>query len=106
MTEEIIKSITEAEEEGAAKKLAATEQATKIVKDAQAKAAEIEKSSAEFCKSYREKAFAETEANAQRIYLETLEKAKTEAKEYCQGVLKNALPSVSKIVGRITSGDC
>ena len=106
MTEEIIKAITEAEEEGAAKKLAATEKATQIIKNAEAKAAEIEKSSAEFCKSYREKAFAETEANAQKIYLESLEKAKAEAKEYCQGVLNTAQTSVSKIVGRITSGDC
>ena len=106
MTEEIIKAITEAEAEGAAKKLAATEQATQIVKNAETKAAEIEKASAEFCKSYREKTLAETEADAQRIYLETLETARTEAKEYCRSVLSKTETSVSKIVGRTTRGDC
>ena len=105
MTEEIIKAITEAEAEGVAKKVTATEEAAKIVKNAEMQATEIEKASAEFCKNYREKMLAETEANAQRIYLETLEKARLEAKEYCRDILSKAETSVSKIVGRITSGD-
>ena len=106
MTEEIIKLIAEAEEEGAAMKATATENAAKTLKSAEMRAAEIEKTSGEVCKAYRETSQKNAEASAEKEYLQTLEKARAEAKEYCRKILNDSERSFSKIVGRITSGDC
>ncbi len=106
MTEEIIKSIAAAEEEGAAMKAVATENAAKTLKAAELRAAEIEKTSSEVCKAYRETSQKNAENAAEKEYLQTLEKTRAEAREYCRKILNNTETSVSKIVGRITSGDC
>lgn len=106
MTEEIIKSIAAAEEEAAKIKLAATENAAKILKSAEIRAAEIEKTSGEVCKAYRKSSQKNAEAAAEKEYLETIEKARADAQEYCRKILSNTETAVSKIVGRITSGDC
>ena len=54
MTEEIIKSITEAEEKATDMKTAAYARAAEIAAQAETRAAEIAKSSEEVCKAYRE----------------------------------------------------
>ena len=106
MTEEIMKTIAEAERKATEIKAKATERATQIVKEAEARAVEIEKSSAEVCKAYRETAQKNAEAEAQKQYVATLEKAQAEASEYCRKILNQTEAPVSKIVGRITNVDC
>ena len=106
MTEDIIKSIAEAEEQGAAMKAAATENAAQTIKQAEKRAAEIEKTSGDVCKAYRETMQKQAEETAARSYAQTLEKAQADAREYCRKILSETDAVVGKIVGRIISGDC
>ena len=106
MTEDIIKSIAEAEEDGAAKKATATENAAQAIKQAEQRAAEIEKTSGEVCKAYRETMQKQAEDTANKAYTQTLETARAEAREYCRKILSETDAVVGKIVGRIISGDC
>lgn len=106
MTEEIIKTIADAESKATEIKALATERAIEMVKNAEKRASEIEKTSAEVCKAYRETSQKNAEADAQNKYVATLEKAKTDAVEYCRKILEKTESPVSKIVGRIINGDC
>ena len=106
MTEEVIKAIAEAEQEGVAMKAAATANATQTIRQAEQRAAEIEKTSGEVCKAYRETMQKNAEETATKSYLQTLEQARAEAREYCRKILNATEATVGKIVGRITSGDC
>ena len=95
MTEEIIKSITEAEEK-----------ATDMKTAAYARAAEIAKSSEEVCKAYRETQLKAAEADAQKKYLAALAEKRAEAEAYAARLLENTELPVSKIVRRVCGGDC
>lgn len=66
MTEEIIKSITEAEEKATDMKTAAYARAAEIAAQAEIRAAEIARSSEEVCKAYRETQLKAAEADAQK----------------------------------------
>lgn len=105
MTDEIIRSITEAESAAAEIKAAANVRAAEIAAQAEARAAEIEKSSEEVCKAYRETQAKAAEADAEKAYLSALAEKRAEAKAYADRLLENAELPVSKIVGRITGGD-
>ncbi|MBQ8685094.1 MAG: hypothetical protein IJ514_02860 [Clostridia bacterium] len=105
MTEEMIKTITQAEEQAAEKKRAAIEQAATIVANAEAQAARTERSSDEVCKAYRESQLKSAKAEADKRYQETLEEREKAARAACASILKNADGSVSKIVERIVSGN-
>ena len=106
MTEEMIKSITDAEEQASEIKRAATDKAARILAAAEEQAVEIEKSCAERLKAYRETELKNAKADAEIRYTETLNTAKKDAREYCADILKNAEVCVSEIVGRIVRGDC
>ena len=106
MTEEVIKAIAEAEQEGVAMKAMATENAAQTIRQAEQRAEEIEKTSGEVCKAYRETMQKNAEATATKSYEKTLEQAREEAREYCRKILSGTDATVGKIVGRITSGDC
>jgi vacuolar-type H+-ATPase subunit H len=106
MTEEIIKAIAEAENQATAMKSVATENAAQTVRQAEKRAAEIEKTSSEVCKAYRETMQKNAEETATKSYNQALDQARLEAKEYCRKILSGADATVGKIVGRMTSGDC
>lgn len=106
MTEEIVKSIKEAEMQAAQIKAAAQLKAQEILSEAEMQAARSEKSSAEVCKAYRESQIKLAQADAEAAYAATLKEKEREAKEYCTRVAEQSDISVSKIVGRVVSGDC
>jgi vacuolar-type H+-ATPase subunit H len=105
MTEEIIKSITEAEAQAVQIKADAQKKAAEIIALADSRAAEIEKSSEEVCKAYRETQLKAAEADAEKKYLETLAEKKAESERYASAVSAKLELPVTKIVGRVTSGD-
>ena len=87
MTEEIIKSITEAEEKATDMKTAAYARA-EIAAQAETRAAEIAKSSEEVCKAYRETQLKAAEADAQKKYLAALAEKRAEAEAYAARLLE------------------
>jgi len=105
MTEDIIKSITEAESAAAEIKESALRQAAEIAARAEARSAEIEKSTEEVCKAYRESQIKAAEADAEKAYLAALDEKGAEAKNYADRLLENIEIPVSKIVGRIIGGN-
>lgn len=105
MTEEIIKSITEAEARAAKIKESAFAQVAEIAAKAEERAFEIEKSSEEVCRAYRETQLKAAEADAEKAYLSALAQKREEAKQYADRLLENTELPVSRIVGRITGGN-
>lgn len=106
MTDEIIKAIAAAEEQAAQMKAAAEERAAKTLQAATENVSLKEKTSAEVCKAYRETQIKQAHADAEAAYVRAMEKAKIDAKNYCESVLQTAETAVAEIVGRITCGDC
>ena len=106
MTEEMIKSITEAEAQAAEIKRLAEEKAARISEEATVSASRTEKSSDDVCKAYRETQMKSARTEAETRYGAAIAAAEKQAREYCAAVLKNSDDSVSEIVGRIISGDC
>ena len=105
MTEEIIKSIMDAEAQAAEMKREASEKAAKILSDAETQAARLEQSSVEVCKAYRESQTKTAIAEAEERYRATIAAKEKDTKEYCTRVLEGADVAVSKIVGRIVCGN-
>lgn len=105
MTEEIIKSITDAEAQAAEMKRAANERAANILSDAETQAARLKQSSLEVCKAYRDSQLKAAHSDAENAYAATLNAKEREAREYCAKVLAGSETSVNKIVGRITGGN-
>lgn len=106
MTEEMIKSITDAEAKAAEIKQAAIEKSAQILAAAEEQAVGIEKACDMRLKTYRETELKNARAAAEAQYSQTLASAEKDARVYCANVLKNAETCVSEIVGRIASGDC
>lgn len=105
MTNEIIKSITEAEAQAAELKQQAMEKAAQILADAEARAYKQEQLSAEENKSYRDSEIKAATAEAEAEYRQTLSAKEKEAKEYCAQVLASSETAVNSIVGRVISGN-
>ena len=105
MTEEMIRSIKDAETQGAELKAAAEIRAAQIVADAEKQAARTESSSEEVCKAYRETQLKSARAEAETRYQSTLKAKEKESREYCAKVLEKADENVRAIVRRIVSGD-
>ena len=106
MTEEIIKSITAAEEQAAQYKRNAVDEAARILTDAQAQATRLENSAAEVCRAYRETQMKNAINDAEKEYTSALRVKENEAMAYCEAALAGSEASVGKIVGRILGGDC
>lgn len=106
MTEEIIKSITEAEAQATAIKQNALEKASQIIAEAEDQATRSVQSSAQVCRAYSETQIKNARAEAERRYQETIDAEEKKAKAYCAEVLKTANDMVNEIVGRIVRGDC
>jgi len=104
--EEIIKSITEAEESASVIKTEAAERAADIIANASERAAEIAAKSETECKILREVKINDAEVEALAAYDRTVADSAAKAKKYADGVLKNAESVVNEIVGRVTGGNC
>ena len=105
MTEEIIKSITAAEEQAAQMKRTALEKAAQILSEAQTQATRLEASAAEECKAYRETQSRNALADAEKEYEATMRAKEQQAKEYCEEALAKSGASVGNMIGRILGGD-
>lgn len=105
MTEEIIKSITEAESLAAEIRRQATERAAEIVAEAQNRAVGLGKSATEVCKAYRETQIKTARADAEQAYLSAMQKTQTQAQAYCAQALDSSDVCISNIVGRISRGN-
>lgn len=102
MEENIIEFIAEAERAAAEKKAQAQAEAAEIVAAAERQAAEITKSSEAECALLREETVKSAEEKAHAAYNSALSGARAEAKQYADGLLKNASGHVAVIVGRLT----
>ena len=102
--EDIIKSITEAEQQAAEIRLKAGERAAEIIAAASARAAEIAQRTEAECKIMREVQINRAVEDAQSAYDKAAESA-TAAKKYADAVLKTADGAVNEILGRITGGN-
>ncbi len=105
MTDELMEQIKRAEEEGAGLKSAATLNASKTVSEAELKAEKTAKDSEEFCRAYKETQTSLAQAQAEREYAAAIEKSRADAKAYAQKSLEHTEMEVSKIVGRMISGN-
>lgn len=105
MTEDIIKKITEAEEEAANIKAEATQEATDKITNAELRAAEVMKTSGEVCKAYRETSLKNAEINAQKEYDDAIKQAELDARNYCREILLKADTAAAVVVGRIIGGN-
>lgn len=103
--EDIIKSITEAEQQAAEIKAKAAERAAEIIAEATKKAAAIVSKSETECKIMREVQINQAVTDAQAAYDNALAESSVKAKKYADGVLKNADGAVNDIVGRILGGN-
>ena len=106
MTEEIIKSITQAEETAAEIKRVATEKAAAIIAEATERAANTESAAVEVCRAYKESQIKAAHAEAESAYTETVTKNTESAKSYCAKALAESDSVIGNIVGRIIRGDC
>lgn len=104
MTEEIIKSIAQAEAQATELKREATEKAARTIEDAEKQAAALEKSNAEVCRAYRESQTSSALEDAEKEYRAALRAKENEAKAYCEKALLESEACVEEIVGRIVRG--
>lgn len=104
--QEILKSINEAEQKAAEIKAEALKKAALIAGNAEERSAEIAKLSEAECKSFREKAVKEAEAEAQKRYDDEITAKRAEAAKYAADRLKTCDNIVSDIVRRIVRGSC
>ena len=106
MTENIVKSITQAEEQASQIKHEALERASAIVAQATESASATEREAAEQCRAYKETELKRAQADGEKSYSETVQKNEDSAKAYCAKVLENASTVIGGVVGRIIRGDC
>ncbi|MDE5943895.1 MAG: hypothetical protein K2H30_06800 [Clostridia bacterium] len=102
--EEIIKSITQAEEKAEQIKAEALSDSAKIAEAAETEIVKIAEKCEEECKLYREKEIAAAYAEAEKLYSEALDKKRAEAVAYADSVIKHTDKAVADIVRRITRG--
>lgn len=103
--EDVIKSVTEAEQEAERIKEAADIKCAEIIARAEKDAAEILKRSEERLKLYRENALAKAAKDAEDAYKKSVKDSLEEATAYADEVLKKTDKQVTEIVGRIVGGN-
>lgn len=103
---EIIKSITEAEEKAAEIKAAALQKAAEIAAAAEVRADEIARKCETDCKLYRENQLKKAERDAAANYEKSLAEKSAEAKAYADFIIKQTDGAVNDILRRITRGSC
>ncbi|MBO4940349.1 MAG: hypothetical protein J6D30_04945 [Clostridia bacterium] len=105
MTEDIIQAIKQAEAQAAEMKNTASEQAAQMILDSEKQASMTEKTAMDVCKAYRDTQIKQAMTDAEQAYQNSLAQKEEETKAYCARILENSDAAVSKIVGRIISGD-
>ena len=104
--ENMIQAITEAEEKAAAIKADATARAEAIIAEAEKRAAKREKSARDVCKAYRATQTKLALQKADEQYAADVARVTAEAKANSEKIMQSVDSTVTKIVGRIISGDC
>lgn len=104
--QEIINSITEAEERASEIKAQALKKSAEIAYAAEERAFEIAKLSEAECKAYREKSVKQAEADAQKKYEAEMTVKRAEAAQYAAERLKDTDGAVNEIVRRVKRGGC
>ena len=104
--ENMIQAITEAEEKAAVIKAEALARANAIVAEAERRAAETEKSAKDVCKAFRATQTKLAVQKADEQYAADVARVAAEAKANSEKIMQNVDSTVTKIVGRIISGDC
>ena len=102
--EEIIKSITQAEQTADGIKAEALAKSAEIASAAETEVGNIAQKCEEQCKLYREREIAAAHAEADKLYTNSLEAKRAEAEAYANSVIKNTDKAVTEIVRRITRG--
>lgn len=102
--EEILESITQAEEKASLIKEEALKKAGEIAAKAADEAGLILKRSESEIRLYRERTLQQAAAEGEKRYNDALEKTRAEAKAYADGIIKKTDGTSSEIVGRITRG--
>lgn len=105
-TDELIKSITETEEQAAQMRRVALEKAAELISQAENRGQELITRSIEDGKLYRETEQKKAFKDAEREYASAMKVAEDSAKEYCQKVTSSIETVVQEIVGRIVNGNC
>ena len=101
--EEIIKSVSAAEERGEEIREEALKKAAAITAAAAERAQDILKLSEAECKAYREKSLSSAKISAQETYDNEILKARADASRYAENCLKDCDKHVEEIVRRIKS---
>lgn len=102
--EEILKSITEAEQKAAQIKEAAGVRAQEIIAEAEVRAGKMREYSETSLKAYRETELKKAAEKAQEDYDGEIKKERDKAVKYADGLLKNTDFYVNDIVRRISGG--
>ncbi len=103
---DIIQSITEAENRASEIKAKALERATEISAAAEEKCARLAKECATDCKIMRETAVNNAVKDAEAQYDLTIEKKTAESRAYADALIKKSGPVAAEIAGRIVRGSC
>lgn len=103
--DDIIKSITEAEEQAVKLKSDAVLRAGQIIEDARTQSAERERVAAEERAAYRDERLAAARLQAEKDYSAALAAHRKEAEEYAARISGNTDIIIGKIVGRVSGGN-
>jgi len=103
MANELVQSIKDAEARAASIKDEAAAEAQSIILSAEKSAKELEKTSAEECRSYAETHLKAVEADAQKAYDTEIAQGKRRAEKYAENIL-NSTDMAGEIVRRIVNG--
>ncbi len=106
MTNDIIKSIKQAEEQAQAIKEAALAEAEACVKQAEAASIKESETMEQVCQAYKNSQLKDAEKIAQENYLRALEAQREKSGTECSKILEDSEGYVGLIVGRIIRGDC
>lgn len=104
--EDIIQSITSAEQTAAEIKEKALLKASEISSGAENESARILKENERECKLYRETLIAQAEKEAEENYKNEIEKKQAECKAYADGVIAKSESVANEIVRRVARGGC
>ena len=105
MTEEIIKTITDAETIALEYKTDAETKAEKLLAETEQKILVEEKTREEAFRAYRETSLNNAKVEAQARFEQATEQSQSDAKAYCAEVLKKADMQINEIVGRMIRGN-
>jgi vacuolar-type H+-ATPase subunit H len=105
MTQEIIKSIKQAEEQAQAVKDSAVAQAESLIKQAERAAIKEGETMEQVCQAFKNSQLKDAEKLAQQRYEQSLEEQRAKSATECSKILENSESYVGLIVGRVIRGD-